>query len=312
MLTTSLFSLSPHSHSPIRNLACLSSQIDSELQLFLSSRAREFKRSGLFVLGFPVGSGRSTTSSSSASSSSANSPSESFRSKSHADLTAAGSPPIPPSASSNGGITRRNRSDSFFSDQTTPVDVWRQLTLTISVAVQRLVSIGTVKASVAHLLLEVPLWARSSAELRKTLSDEVVTKDWEVVESCGMKEKEVGVASPSKDDELEDGEDRGPLSVCHPAYRALVNGTMSRGPYVEHCVAFIKVGLSLATLFSEMRSSLRSSFLFRTGRLRMPSSQRPHGSRRDVERKRRDGPRRPRSLKFLFLLFDASFVLTLD
>ena len=217
-----------------------------------------------------MGSGRSTTSSSSSASSSSasstNSPSSaSFRSKSHADLTSTSFTPLTPSASSNGGITRRNRSDSLFNDPTTPDDVWRQLTLTISVAVQRLVSIGTVKANVAHLLLEVPLWARSSAELRKTLSSEVVKRDWEVVESCGMKEKaEVGVASTGDDELDEDGEDRGPLSVCHPAYRALVNGTMSRGPYVEHCVAFIKVSSLVAFSFSlrlETRSSLSSSFL---------------------------------------------------
>lgn len=249
------------SHSPLHPSASLPAQIDSELHIFLFTRAREFKRSGLLVIAFPIGSGRSSTSSPSSFSAG---DFEASRSKSHVDLTSA-------DLSSDGH--RRVRADSLQDHYTSPSpspsrDVWQQVSRTLSTAVQRLVSIGSIKASIAHLLLEIPLWARSSAELGRTLAGEDVMKNWDVVESCGL------------------GDDEGPLRVHHPAYRALMNGTMSRGPYVEHCVQFIKVSLgSTARLVSSWKAH---SCAVSAGRLRVPPPQRSHESRRHVEMERGD------------------------
>lgn len=136
--------------------------------------------------------------------SSASSPqSSSFRFLNHGGPGVNGSFPYPSNEPSQG---ERGRSGSLSSSPPLAAssDVWRQIASVLSVCVTRLVSIGSIRSAIAPLLTSsLPLWPRSSAELRRTLAHGEVASKWKLVLSHGL----------TDEDDTSFPDDDGPFSV---------------------------------------------------------------------------------------------------
>jgi hypothetical protein len=199
-------------HALPREGISASMMAEEELHGFLSARATEFKPTGLLVVAFLLGSGRSSTASGS-NVSLLSSPQSEFSSEEDevADTVLS---PIAVTHSHQASLASSNHATdrSRHRSSMTEADVWRQLSSALSTCITRLVGFQKIKASVAPRLLALNLWTRSGAELRKSLSAESVREKWEVVESRGLGKAGEGDGV--------DGllEDKGPVNVCSSSF----------------------------------------------------------------------------------------------
>lgn len=164
----------------------MSAAADSELRGFLGARSREFRPEGVLVLAMVMSNSRQPQRKSSESSAASSPSSSTFRSaKIRTDDN--GSTPYP----SNESATKQRAGSLSESATAAGSDVWRQISSVLSVCVTRLVSIGSIRSAVAPLLTtSLPLWPRSSAELRRTFADAKVAADWEVIQSHGLTDED--------------------------------------------------------------------------------------------------------------------------
>lgn len=176
----------------------MSAAADAELRSFLDARSREFRTEGVLVLAFTMSNSRQPYRKSSESSSVASPSSSTFRNAKRTDDN--GSTPYP----SNESYSKQRAGSVSESATAAGSDVWRQISSVLSVCVTRLVSIGSIRSAIAPLLTtSLPLWPRSSAELRRTLADAKVAADWEVIQSHGL----------TDEDDASVPDDLGPFSV---------------------------------------------------------------------------------------------------
>jgi hypothetical protein len=178
----------------------MSAAADSELRNFLNARSREFRPEGVLVLALVMSNSRQPYRQSSESSAVSSPSSSTFRSSAKVRTDDNSSTPYP----SNETASRQRIGSLSESATAAGSNVWRQISSVLSVCVTRLVSIGSIRSAVAPLLTtSLPLWPRSSAELRRTLADAKVAADWEVVQSHGL----------TDEDDASVPEDLGPFSV---------------------------------------------------------------------------------------------------
>lgn len=191
----------PLRHSPRPSALNMSAAADKELRDFLCARSREFRPEGILVLAFVMSNSKQPQRNHSTSS--ASSPQAStFRGAPPARTDRNGSLPYPSNEPTLGSKQRAGSlSDSPLAAGS---DVWRQIASVLAVCITRLVSIGSIRSAVAPLLTAgLPLWPRSSAELRSSLAAADVADAWDVVQSHGL----------SDEDDSSMPDDDGPFSV---------------------------------------------------------------------------------------------------
>lgn len=229
------------SHTPRNPAVSLATTAHAELTAFLTARAHEFKKGGVFVMAYiarseedPVsglpGRPRSTV----------NSPENNVATVEDG-LSASALP-------TRTRRMERERSNSSptrpaFAIQAPPkksADIWTTLTNTLAPCLQRLVSCGMLKSDVARYLLSLPMHPRTPRQTQNVLKS--VKHLWGVQWSCGL-----GPAAdvPSETTSGPVGANVLPseeetLRLPHPAWKALQSGTLSRVAFAEHMIQLFK------------------------------------------------------------------------
>ncbi|PWZ03199.1 hypothetical protein BCV70DRAFT_209601 [Testicularia cyperi] len=252
------------SHTPRNPAVSLSTSAHAELTAFLTARAHEFRKGGVFVMAYIARSEdsgvvlpdrpKSTVYASSPTEASASATTAVFDKLNIAYEAGNGSMPD----SSDVSPARlpqlqkeRTRSNSSPNRPSVPVhaaetsaaarhmDIWTTLTNTLAPCLQRLVSCGMLKSDVARHLLSLPMHARTPRQTRNVLKS--VKHLWNVEWSCGLGDEPL----TSEASDIIEGtthlvSEPEPLRLPHPAWKALQAGTLSRVAFAEHMIQLFK------------------------------------------------------------------------
>ena len=211
-------------HTPNPLELSLATTAHAELATFLTARAHEFRSGGVFVVGFIA---RSDEASSGARlrSASVSEPEEAR----HAAF-AAGDAAEGRSTPTDSPVSAQSERFTTFAP-TPKSDIWSALTDMLMPCLQRLVSCGMLKITVARHLLSLPLHPRTPSQTQRVLQElaHLWTVDW----SCGLGQSTSAEGAPPSQPEL--------LKLPHPAWRALQTGSISAHEFSEHMLNMFKV-----------------------------------------------------------------------
>lgn len=118
------------------------------------------------------------------------------------------------------------------------MDIWQAMYRALSPAVQRLVSLDEIRSSVAPMLVDVPYWPRTLANVRAVLTH---LSKWEIVKDTDP---------PAHTSEYFSAEERTEWAeqgvrihrLLHPAWLAFERGDISRGAYAKRVAIYCRSG----------------------------------------------------------------------
>ncbi|WFD36895.1 hypothetical protein MCUN1_003786 [Malassezia cuniculi] len=211
-------------HTPNTMDVSLATTAHAELHMFLTARAVEFRKGGVFVVAFiartsqrdavakealPVLTDQLTDPPSSA----IHSPRQEV-------------PAMTPEGSSTDSYTSSRSSSQADAGS----DIWKTLTEMLVPCLQRLVSCGMLKSDVARHMLTLPLHPRTPAQTRRVLKQ--LSHLWAVEWSCGLGLDEGGEGAPKSTPE--------PLCLPHPACAAFQAGVLHPAALTEQLIYLLK------------------------------------------------------------------------
>lgn len=200
-------------HTPNTMDVSLATTAHAELHLFLTARANEFRKGGVFIVAFI----------------SRSSPEESERRRSDATVTDHATREARETSQRESGDTHSGTSRSGYLSEGGN-DIWSTLTDMLVPCLLRLVSCGMLKSSVARHMLTLPLHPRTPTQTRRVLKQ--LSHLWSVEWSCGL-----GL-SDNDGDALRSIPE--PLRLPHPACAAFQAGVLNPQSLTEQILHLLK------------------------------------------------------------------------
>ncbi|PWN48489.1 S-adenosyl-L-methionine-dependent methyltransferase, partial [Violaceomyces palustris] len=251
-------------HTPRNPAVSLATSAHAELTAFLTARAHEFRKDGVFVMAYISRSEEDRFTAPDRPKSTIDYDSRDMSCGSPLSGSALDDMADGGEAPARGPIKReRTRSNStplrpnvLAQNQVTTkksADIWTTLTNTLAPCLQRLVSCGMLKSDVARHLLSLPMHPRTPRHTQNVLKS--VKHLWRLEWSCGLGE---GTSELQKDGVIDEDSSVGdataksrtgpgvlqsepePLRLPHPAWKALQAGTLSRVAFAEHMIQLFK------------------------------------------------------------------------
>ncbi|KAI3629243.1 hypothetical protein CBS9595_000315 [Malassezia furfur] len=190
-------------HTPNATDVSLATTAQAELTSFLLARASEFAKGGVLVMAFI------------ARSEADDAPAPAALDRTHLGTPPAAPPPLSPHA---------------------PRDIWATMTDMLVPCLQRLVSCGMLKSTVARQLLTLPMHPRTPSQTMRVLSN--LDHLWELDWSCGVGQDTPLLSASGREPAV--CSEPEPLRLPQPAWVALQSGRISQAMYTEHVIQMFK------------------------------------------------------------------------
>ncbi|WFC96797.1 hypothetical protein MBRA1_003460 [Malassezia brasiliensis] len=190
-------------HTPNATDVSLATTAQAELTSFLLARASEFAKGGVLVMAFIARSEAEDAAAPAA------------LDRTQLGTPAAAPPPLSPHA---------------------PRDIWATMSDMLVPCLQRLVSCGMLKSTVARQLLTLPMHPRTPSQTMRVLND--LDHLWELDWSCGVGQDTPLVSASGREPAVHSEPE--PLRLPQPAWVALQSGRISQAMYTEHVIQMFK------------------------------------------------------------------------
>ena len=194
-------------HTPNATDVSLATTAQAELTSFLLARASEFAKGGVLVMAFIARSEADDA---------PTAPLAAGLDRTRPGAAPTGAPPpLSPHA---------------------PRDIWATMSDMLVPCLQRLVSCGMLKSTVARQLLTLPMHPRTPSQTMRVLND--LDHLWELDWSCGVGQDTPLLSASGREPAV--CSEREPLRLPQPAWVALQSGRISHALYTEHVIQMFK------------------------------------------------------------------------